>query len=138
MSEKDLNTPHEKLKIATLERIIIFVLSALLCTGTLILFFRYSRPFKEIDVKRTDRSDVRSMADIRQELSDRSMVNINSADIKELTFIPGIGESLAGRIVEYRKTAGYFNSPEDLLNVKGIGEKNLEKMRPYLKFRDRS
>ena len=53
-------------------------------------------------------------------------VNINTADIPELMSLPGIGETLAERIIVYRDTHGYFQSPEELLNVEGIGSKKLE------------
>ena len=59
-------------------------------------------------------------------------VNINTATIEELVALPGVGPTLAGRIVEYREKAGQFNSVEELLNVKGIGEKNFEKIADYL------
>lgn len=62
------------------------------------------------------------------------MVNPNTADLGELTILPGIGEALASRIVEYRNKNGFFERPEDLLEVNGIGPSKLEKMRKYIKF----
>ena len=59
------------------------------------------------------------------------VVNINSATVEELVLIPGIGQSKAGAIVEYRQTAK-FNSTEDLMKVKGIGEKLFANIRPYV------
>lgn len=53
-------------------------------------------------------------------------VNINTASIKKLTTLPGIGPTLAKRIVAYRKAHGPFTSVEELLNVQGIGAKNLK------------
>ena len=47
--------------------------------------------------------------------------------------IPGIGEVTAQRIVEFREKHGPFGRVEDLLKVKGIGEKSFEKLRPYVK-----
>lgn len=49
-------------------------------------------------------------------------VNINTATLEELDNLPGIGPSLAERIIEYREENGKFNSIEDIQNVKGIGE----------------
>lgn len=49
-------------------------------------------------------------------------VNINTAGQTELETLPGIGPSLAQRIIEYRETNGNFQSIEDLQNVKGIGD----------------
>ena len=59
-------------------------------------------------------------------------VDINTATAKQLTAVPGIGEVLAERIVEYRSENGAFSSVYDLTAVKGIGEKNLEEMLEYI------
>lgn len=53
-------------------------------------------------------------------------VNVNNAGIDELTKLPGIGIKTAEAIVQYRNKFGKFNSVEDLLNVKGIGNSKLE------------
>ena len=58
-------------------------------------------------------------------------VNINTADKETLTQIPGVGPVTADSILEYRKANGKFKSAQDLMNVKGIGEKNLKKMKPF-------
>ena len=58
-----------------------------------------------------------------------SRININTATSQELQTLRGIGPALAGRIVEYRQTVGRFSTVDDLTNVKGIGEKTLEKIR---------
>ena len=56
-------------------------------------------------------------------------VNLNTASVDDLIGLPGIGPSYAKRIVEYREKNGPFKRVEDLLNVQGIGEKTLEKIR---------
>ena len=53
-------------------------------------------------------------------------VNINTADTAELAGLPGIGEVLARRIVDYRNAHGSFTAVEQLTNVEGIGEGKLE------------
>jgi len=58
-----------------------------------------------------------------------SRVNVNTASADELATLPGIGPSYAKRIVDYREKNGPFKRVEDLLNVQGIGEKTLEKIR---------
>lgn len=65
-------------------------------------------------------------------LNAQEKVNVNSATVEQLVEIPGIGESTAASIVEKRKELGGFKSLDDLLQVKGIGEKKLEKMKPFL------
>lgn len=62
------------------------------------------------------------------------LVNVNTASQKELESLPGIGEVLAQRIIEYRETHGPFQTPEDLLKVRGIGPKKLEKIRDRITF----
>lgn len=49
-------------------------------------------------------------------------VNLNAASAEELQSLPGIGEVLAARIIEYREQSGPFACPEELMAVKGIGE----------------
>jgi competence protein ComEA len=53
-------------------------------------------------------------------------IDLNSATVHELSELPGIGEVLAQRIVDYREKNGPFSSPGELANVSGIGEKRLE------------
>ena len=61
-------------------------------------------------------------------------ININTATAKELALIPGVGPVTAKSIISYRKKNGKFKSAKDLLNVKGIGEKTMKKMKPQLKL----
>lgn len=63
---------------------------------------------------------------------DTSLVNINKAGVSELTQLPGIGETRAGQIVEYRETHGKFSSKEDLKNVSGIGDSTYEKLESHI------
>lgn len=59
-------------------------------------------------------------------------VNINTADSVELIKIPGVGASLADRIIKYREKAGSFKKAEDLMAVRGIGKKKYQKMVPFI------
>lgn len=59
-------------------------------------------------------------------------VDVNTATWPELSQLPGVGETLARRIVETRDRLGPFSSPEDLRHVRGIGARTLERIRPYL------
>ncbi len=57
------------------------------------------------------------------------VVNINTASADELCQLNGIGEVLAGRIIEYRNKNGKFSAIDDIMNVSGIGEKKFEKIK---------
>lgn len=59
-------------------------------------------------------------------------VNINTASVESLTTVKGLGNSKAQAIVSYREKNGSFHKLEDLLNVPGIGDKVLEKIKPQL------
>lgn len=59
-------------------------------------------------------------------------LDINQADSQALQALPGIGEVLAGRIIAYRDENGPFSSPDQLMNVEGIGEKRLEAILDYI------
>ena len=56
-------------------------------------------------------------------------ININTADVEELMKLPGVGRTLATRIVKYRKKHGHFRSVNQLIKVKGIGPKKLKKIK---------
>jgi len=59
-------------------------------------------------------------------------VNINTASATDLEGLPGIGAKTAARILEYRQKNGPFKKVEELMNVRGVGEKNFLKLKPRL------
>ena len=59
-------------------------------------------------------------------------VNLNTATVAQLETLPGIGKATAERILEYRQKNGGFKKVEDLMNVRGIGEKSFLKLKPFL------
>jgi competence protein ComEA len=60
------------------------------------------------------------------------VINLNTASAADLGSLPGIGAKMAERIVEYRQKNGPFKKIEDLMNVKGIGEKAFLKIKSRL------
>jgi competence protein ComEA len=65
-------------------------------------------------------------------------INLNTATAEQLSEVPGVGPKLAQRIVEHRQKEGSFRSVQELMNVKGVGEKNLAKLQGYLVVGDAS
>ena len=69
---------------------------------------------------------------IRQKYLLGKRIDINKASIGEISELPGISDKIAAAVVEERDRLGRFRSPEDLLGVKGIKEKRLQKILPFL------
>ncbi len=59
-------------------------------------------------------------------------VNLNSATVEQLQSLPGIGPSLAKNIIDHRTKVGKFNRVEEIINVKGVGEKKFQKIKDRL------
>ena len=62
----------------------------------------------------------------------KTTINLNTATIDQLMTLPGIGQKTAERILEYRTKSGGFKKIEELMNVKGIGEKSFLKIKPLV------
>jgi competence protein ComEA len=65
-----------------------------------------------------------------------AVVNLNTATVSQIATLPGIGEKTAERIIEYREKNGGFKKVEDLMNVKGIGEKSFLKLKALITVGD--
>lgn len=76
-------------------------------------------------------SNISSLASSPSSSASSSKININSADLNELTKIPGVGEKTAQKILDYRANNS-FSSIEDIKNVPGIGDKKFESMKDYI------
>jgi len=62
------------------------------------------------------------------------VVNVNTASLEELQLLPGVGETRARAIVAARKQRGGFKSLDELVEVKGIGETSLTRLRPFVRL----
>ena len=65
-----------------------------------------------------------------------AVVNLNTATATQIATLPGVGEKAAQRIIEYREKNGGFKKIEELMNVKGIGEKSFLKLKPRITVGD--
>ncbi len=84
---------------------------------------------KKADVKK---SSTKTKTAVKKQLK---AVNVNTASVSDLAAsLPGIGETKAKAIVDYRKKHGKFKSAKDLEKVTGLGEKSVSSMKKYLKF----
>lgn len=70
--------------------------------------------------------------DSRQPPAGAAQVNVNTATAAQLEALPGIGKATAERIIEYRQKNGSFKKIEDLMNVRGIGEKSFLNLKPLV------
>lgn len=100
------------------------VFLSVLCLSSLLIFPAAA------ETKLTEKPTSQTQA--KQPVAKVELIKINSATAEELSVLNGIGESKAKAIVEYRKTHGKFSSVEELTNVKGIGEKLVDKNRSQL------
>ncbi|MPY88132.1 MAG: hypothetical protein GEU99_09435 [Luteitalea sp.] len=67
-----------------------------------------------------------------QPSKDTPAVNLNRASAQQLQELPGIGPSTAARIIEYREKNGPFKKVEDLMHIRGIGEKTFLRLKPLV------
>ena len=75
-----------------------------------------------------------AQSDMLSEQMQSAVVNINTADLKQLIKLPGVGKKKAQAIIDYREANGDFASLEDLAKVKGVGKKMLAKLNGKVAF----
>ncbi len=127
------------LSLTPTERRVLLFLAGTLIAGAAIRYYQEAFPPEwKFDYRAADSSfaafQQRIAADTaaRAPVLDGQSLNINTASITELLSLPGIGRTLAERIVQHREHKGRFRAAEDLQNVKGINRKKFEKLKPYI------
>lgn len=66
------------------------------------------------------------------EINNTGKIDLNTATLQQLQLLPGIGPTIAQRILDYRETAGRFETIQQITNVSGIGEKTFDKLKDYI------
>lgn len=99
-----------------------------------------NKKYNNTNENRIEKNNIETVNKIEKNINNNDKniikkIDINKASQKELESIPGIGPVLSKRIIEYRKNHGNFNSFSDIMKVKGIGPKKLEKIKPYIKIK---
>ncbi len=100
-------------------------LSKLLSDGEVIYIPNFDDLFPPLGINQTDNTS-------EQQGNSQSLVNINTATINELTSLPGVGESTANAIIDYRQENGEFLTTEDITNVPGIGDVTYENLKELI------
>jgi len=62
------------------------------------------------------------------------LINVNTADLETLMKLPRVGPVIGQRIIDFREEHGGFKSLEEVMNVKGIGEKTFERLKPLIRI----
>ncbi|HSA62115.1 MAG TPA: helix-hairpin-helix domain-containing protein [Nitrospiraceae bacterium] len=92
---------------------------------------------EETPVDRSDQSVMSAKASVeatvtRSDVSQRGLLDLNLAGPEDLESLPGIGAVLAQRVIAYRKSVGRFHAVEELREVKGIGSKKFDRLKPFV------
>lgn len=121
----------------TEKRVILFLVCTLLVGAGIRLYQHTFPPASRFDYRATDSTFSSLSAGTVEDSSWSSnelsgVLNINTATKQELMDLPGIGEVIAKRIIQYRRDVGAFTSVDDLRAIKGMSKKRLERLKPLI------
>jgi len=117
------------------EQLVLLMLSLALLAGIVVSYLdrTNSDAIRDFDVKKNEVPVPDILEKTTAEDHQTSLpIDINSATAKDFEKLPGIGPSIAQRIVDYRTKVGKFKTIDDMTNVSGIGPKTLERLRTQL------
>lgn len=122
------------------KRIILFFTVAVACGVLFISLNKFSFYRNYLQIIEADKTNENSLVTNTAYLTDNiartnlyiQKIDVNGADLSALTSLPGIGRETALKIIEYRSQNGKFTETRQLLSIKGIGVKKLEKIEKYI------
>ncbi|HCA80608.1 MAG TPA: hypothetical protein DEP53_12840 [Bacteroidetes bacterium] len=127
------------LSLTPTERRVLLFLAGTLVAGAAIRYYQEaSPPGWKFDYRAADSSFAAYQQRVAADTAEAAPIagdqplNINTASTADLLSLPGIGRTLAERIVQHREQAGRFVAVDDLQRVKGINKKKFEKLKPYI------
>jgi len=115
-------------------KFIVFLLLSFLVGLGIRIFQVQWKPLPETTSLNMNNIETNNEQEINKKETHIKYVFINKAGLDDFKSLPGIGPVKAERILQYRKRKGSFNSINELKNVKGIGQKTIEKLQPFLKI----
>jgi competence protein ComEA len=113
------------------KRVLIFLTIAFLF-GSVLLIFKNQK--KKENPKFSEEVFLKTSAVLKKTEKEKK-IDINNASYQELLSLPGIGESIAHRIIRYREKYGSFKDKQELLKIKGIGKKRLSQIESLIEIK---
>ena len=112
------------------EKLVIYFLTGLLVLGLAVKFYKSRAARVSLKIERSNLNS--GNVDIDKIIKEKGVVKINTAGKDDFARLPGIGQGLEQRIVDYRDRNGNFFIKEDLKKVSGIGEKKYEAIKDHI------
>jgi comEA protein len=135
----------DKKQFEKYKRILITVIGIIFITQKSVAYFKekketneivfYTLPAQEELITEKEQSEIiREIPEttVIKVKENEGLININTASSEELQTLYRIGPALAGRIIEYRESYGNFETKEEIMEVKGIGEKTYERIKDFI------